>query len=201
MTTTTDPGLQQRLDYLRQRRGADRFPDDEPSTGQDPSGAVLLDVDASGWVITSRVEHLDALRTPEAFVGAVRAAYTGASLARLAAEVQEEWRDRVPTPEQEERGRAIVEGRRALTVPPRPRFRPIEIPSQPVPDPGGPSYDRGLRTLRGASRDGEIVVTASIAGGLGEITVDGAWLASTGVELAHYALREAFHDLREKGTI
>lgn len=201
MTPTTDPGLQQRLAYLRQRRGADRFPDDEPSTGQDPTGAISLDVDASGWVITSRVEHLDGLRTPDAFTRAVRAAHTGASLARLAEAAEDKWRDRVPTPEEEERGRAIVEGRRALTVPPRPRFRPIEIPSQPVPDPGGAAYDRGFRTVRGSSRDGEVTVAASVAGGLGEITVDGDWLASTGVELAHYALREAFHDLREKGSI
>ena len=201
MTTTTDPGLQQRLAYLRQRRGADRFPDDEPSTGQDPTGAVSLDVDASGWVITSRVEHLDGLRTPDAFVAAVRSAYTVAALARLATEVQEEWRDREPTPEQVERGRAIVEGRRPLTVPPRPRFRPIELPTQPMPSPASPAYDRGLRTYRGSSREGEITVAATVAGGLGSITIDDTWLASAGVDMAHYALREAFHDLREKGAI
>ncbi|HWJ08730.1 MAG TPA: hypothetical protein VNS46_05095 [Nocardioides sp.] len=201
MTSTTDPGLQQRLAYLRRRRGPDSFPDDEPSTGQDPTGAISLDVDASGWVITSRVDHLDGLRTPSDFAGAVRSAYTMAALARLAAEAQEEWRDREPTPERMQRGREIVEGRRPLTVPPRPLFRPIELPSHPVPDPGSPSYDPGLRSRHGSSRGGEITLAASVAGGLGAITVDGEWLATTGVELAHHALREAFHDLRERGAI
>ncbi len=201
MTTTTDPGLQQRLAYLRQRRGADRFPDDEPSTGQDPSGAISLDVDASGWVITSRVEHLDGLRTPEAFTAAVRAAYTVAALTRVAVQAQREAQDVEPTPERVQRGREIIEGRRRLTVPPRPLFAPMELPTRPVPAVGAPTYDAGMRTRRGASREGEITVAATVGGGLGEIIVDADWLASAGVDMAHYALREAFHDLREKGDI
>lgn len=201
MTSTTDQGLQERLAYLRQRRGPEQYADDDPSTGQDPSGAVALDVDASGWVITSRVEHLDGLRTPAAFVAAVRSAYTVAALARLADEVRDEWRDREPSPEQVQRGRDLIEGRRRLTVPPRPLFAPMELPTRPVPAAGAPAYDPGLRSRHGTSREGEITIAVTIGAGLGEITVDGAWLASAGVDMAHYALREAFHDLREKGDI
>lgn len=201
MTTTTDPGLQQRLAYLRQRRGADRFPDDKPSTGQDPGGAISLDVDASGWVITSRVEHLDGLRTPEAFTAAVRAAYTVAALTRVAAQAQREAQGVEPTPERVQRGRDLVEGRRRLTVPPRPLFMPMTLPTRPVPTAGARAYDPGMRTRQGRSREGEITVAATVGGGLGEITVAPDWLASAGVDMAHYALREAFHDLREKGDI
>lgn len=197
--TSTDRGLRLRLAYLRQRRGPDRFPTEEPTTGQDRTGAVTLHVDASGWVITSTVAHLDSLRRPDAFVDAIKGAYGAAALNRLALEARS-WRGPAPTPDEERRGREIVEGRRRLEVPPRPHFPRWELPTRPVPTRVSVPIDPGVREYRGRSRDGEITVSATVAAGLGAITVDGDWLASTSVELAHYALREAFEDLRENGA-
>lgn len=198
---TADEGLYHRLAYLRRHRGEQAFLTEAPTTGQDPTGSILLEVDASGWVVSSRVSDLEGLRRVDAFVAAVRQAYLAAAAARMAANGQARHQERPLSPEEQERGLAIVEGRVRLEPPPRPHFPRWELPRGPVDDRvPAPSPDAGERVSTGRSREGEISVSATVAAGLGEVRVDADWLSGTSIDLAHYALREAFEDLNVKGT-
>lgn len=200
-TATADQGLHLRLSYLRSKRGGQAFLTEDPTTGQDPTGSVSLEVDASGWVTSSRVSDLEGLREVDDFVAAVRHAYVAAATARMAANGQARHQDRPPSLEEQERGRAIAEGRLRLEPPPRPHFPRWELPTGPVDDRVlAPGLDAGERPVTGRSRGDEIQVTATVAAGLGAVQVDANWLRGTSIDLAHYALREAFEDLQEKGA-
>lgn len=192
-------GLQTRLDYLRRRGGDRSFLTEAATSGGDRTGAITLEVDASGWVLSSRVASLDGIRADEAFVSAVRQAYLAAGLARLVGNAEQRRRGAPdPTPAERERGEAVLDGRRALQPPPRPHMPRWELPRTPVADTVVvPGPDAGQRLHTGTSREGEISVHATVARGLSEIRLRPGWLADAGVEIAHYALREAFDDLRE----
>lgn len=194
----TEPtaGAQRRLAYLRDLFGRGSYPDDRPTSGEDPQTSIGLELDASGWVLHADVRRLDdALRDGPTLRGALIRAYHAAERNRLVREAAEQ----PPMADELASGRELLEGRRTVRVPVAVTLAPITRPEAPVdvPDPAG--LPDPARVVRGVSRDGEVAVTAVVTNGLDDLTADPDWLRHTSADFLRYALNEAFADAYRQG--
>ncbi|MXG91159.1 hypothetical protein [Nocardioides flavescens] len=202
MSTAVRPGMQARLRVQGLAR-PDRPLDLEPRWGQDVTGSLRLLVDRTGWVCDVAVEQVpEELRQVAVLESALRAAIASAMWEHLAAEARqlaEEGDER-----DLETGRALLEGRVTVSVPPVRRVERTSVEElRAAVARRGPlaiAVDERLdRTSTGRSREGEVTVVLGWIDGLQSVVVDAGWLRTTQASMLRYALREAFQAASDAG--
>ena len=177
--TYLDQHARDRLAELRATDAIGVYASDDPSTGQDPAGAVTVTVDAVLRVVAVDVHRADAVRDPAALRETIDAAYGAAVAARL------------PRAEAVTRtGPPVARGLR-LDV-----RRPTaeQLAAHRLRRQGAAEEPRGPRTTAatGVSDNDCLTVTLPPAGPRGLVDADPGWLAQAPASKIRAALVQAF---------
>lgn len=168
------------------------FDSTEDSEGRDEASGLAATVDVTGWPVDVTLPQPvpPQLRSPEGLASALRTAIASAALAHRATVGAR----RVLTPERRELVEDLMSGRRRIEPHRMPPLVPVTVPDHPVDGRVATQDQRDLRTWRGRSRDGEVVVALSLRTGLDHLEPDPSFLSATDAATLRHALREAFAD-------
>lgn len=177
--THLDQPARDRLAELRASDTIGVYAGDDPSTGQDPAGAVTVTVDALLRVVDVHVHRADAVRDPAVLRGTIDAAYGAAVAARF------------PAAEPVTRTRPPVARGLRLDV-----RRPTaeQLAAHRLRRQGAAEEPRVPRTTvaSGVSDNGCLTVALPPAGPRGRVDADPGWLAQAPAGRIRAALVQAF---------
>lgn len=169
-----------RLRKLQQANGAAYYQEVAPQTGSDPSGSMILTMDAAARVVGVEIKDAADLRQPSVLATAFREAFFSADNSRALASVS----NSPELPDILRRGRSILNGEYRFETK-RPRRH------DDSPEDGAGS---GNTWLNGTSSNGYFRVRVPNQFGYPSVEVDPVWLSSAPESSLARAILEALQD-------